>query len=230
MITKRTVAIIPARGGSKGLSRKNLRLICERPLIAWTIRQAQLATRLHNVYVSTEDEEIADVSRSLGASVIVRPQILAEDTSSSESVLQHALEALKRGGIEPETVVFLQATSPIRLPEDIDRAIAEFEQSGADSLLSVTPWHGFLWREADNQALAVNYDYQHRPRRQDMPSMFRENGSIYIFKPEILERSGSRLGGHVALYKMQPFQEVDIDDEADLILAEQIMNSRKITQ
>ena len=134
-----TIAIIPARGGSKGVPRKNVRLLADKPLIAHSILDAQEATSVDFVYVSTDDEEIATVSANYGAAIIERPPELANDTASSESALIHALQQLEHQGINPELLVFLQCTSPIRTGLDIDEAIAKLKAEKADSLLSVSP-------------------------------------------------------------------------------------------
>jgi N-acylneuraminate cytidylyltransferase len=116
-------------------------------------------------------------------------------------------------------VVFLQATCPVRSGADIDAAVALLESSGADSVLSVSPAHAFLWEEREGRAVALNYDWRHRPRRQDMPPQYRENGSIYVFKPWVLRQGANRLGGRIALYRMSEEAGVDIDSELDLVLA-----------
>jgi N-acylneuraminate cytidylyltransferase len=145
---------------------------------------------------------------------------LARDETTSEAVLTHALEVIEAGGLgEPELVVFLQATSPIRTGADIDAAVARLESSGADSLLSVSPSHAFLWREQDGLGVPVNHDYRVRVRRQDMPPQYRENGSIYVFKPWVLRQGRNRLGGRIVLYRMSEEAGIDIDAESDLDLA-----------
>lgn len=214
------VAIIPARGGSKGLPRKNIRNLGGRPLIAWSIEDALESKRIGRVYVSSEDAEIRQVARQTGAETIDRPEELSQDTTSSEAVLLHALDYIAADcGGDPDLVVFLQATCPIRKGADIDHAVALLEKSGADSLLSVSPAHVFLWGERDGAVFSLNYDWKHRPRRQDMEPQFRENGSIYVFKPWVLREGKNRLGGRIVLYKMSEAAGIDIDSEIDLELA-----------
>ena len=222
------VAIIPARGGSKGVPRKNLRRIQGKPLIAFTIEQAQAARLVGRVIVSTDDDEIAALTEKLGAEVVRRPPELAGDIASSESALIHVLDHLKqREASEPDLVVFLQATAPIRSRGDVDGAIETLGREGADSLLSVVASHRFLWRLKAGLAEPLNYDPQARPRRQDRAPEFAENGSIYVFKPWVLRQFNCRLGGHVALFVMSPWSEVDIDAPADLELCEWIMSRRE---
>lgn len=124
------IAIIPARGGSKGVHRKNVRLLAGRPLVAHSILDAREAGLISNVYVSTDDPEIARVSQVYGAEVIQRPPELASDTASSESALLHALEELETTGLVTDLIVFLQCTSPIRTGADIDRAILQLRETG----------------------------------------------------------------------------------------------------
>jgi len=218
-----TVAIIPARGGSKGVPRKNIRPLEGRPLIAHSIQDALEAKRVDQVFVSTDNAEIAKISENSGAETIHRPAELANDTASSEAALIHALSELEGLGISLDNIVFLQCTSPIRSGTDIDRALTEFEAKQADSLLSVSPSHRFLWEERDGKAYPINYNYRYRPRRQDMPPQYIENGSIYIFKPWVLKERKNRLGGQIALYIMPEEAALEIDSLTDLKIVETLM-------
>ena len=132
------ITIIPARGGSKGVPRKNVRSLGDKPLIAHSILDAKEANLVDKVYVSTDDPEIAEVSSKYGAEIISRPSQIAGDTASSETALIHGLSEIEQKGISPELIIFLQCTSPIRSGEDIDRAIEKLQAEKADSLLSVT--------------------------------------------------------------------------------------------
>lgn len=218
------IAIIPARGGSKGIPGKNLKVVGGLPLIAHSIRQALASTLVDAVYVSTDDPEIARVSRQYGARVIDRPARIAGDTASSESALIHALEEVEKTG-PVELVVFLQCTSPIREAGDIDGAVATLRDEGADSLLSVSPSHRFLWKRGENGPVALNYDPASRPRRQDLDPQFVENGSIYVFKPWVLKEKGNRLGGRTALYVMSARAAFEIDDELDLAVIDFLLRN-----
>ena len=218
------LAIIPARSGSKGIPGKNLRPLAGKPLVVHTIEHARAATRVNRVVVSTDGAEIAEAARRAGAEVVDRPAEIAGDTASSESALRHVLDFLaERERYSPDVVVFLQCTSPIRRPDDVDGAIRKLVESGADSLLSVVRTHRFLWREVDGRAEAVNYDPDHRPRRQDRPPEYQENGSIYVFKPWVLAERDNRLGGKIALYEMDARSAVDIDDPEDFALCEHLL-------
>jgi N-acylneuraminate cytidylyltransferase len=181
--------------------------------------------------VSTDDQAIAEVSRDAGASVILRPADISGDTASSESALIHAVQTLQQEqGQLPDLIVFLQCTSPLRKPDDIDLAIETLISTGADSVLSVSPSHRFLWGEKDGVAHSINYDFRARPRRQDMQPQYAENGSIYVFRPQNLLDSGNRLSGKIALYKMDEDGAIDIDSLLDMKLAEMLLSERKAQQ
>jgi CMP-N,N'-diacetyllegionaminic acid synthase len=214
------VTIIPARGGSKGIPQKNLQILANKPLIAHSILDAQESKLVEQCYVSTDDSQIAKIAQQYGAKIIIRPAELANDTASSESALLHALNEIENQGIQPEIIVFLQCTSPIRTGQEIDQAIAQFQSENADSLLSVSPSHRFLWEEVDGAGQGINYDYRSRPRRQDMKPQYMENGSIYIFKPWVLKEINNRLGGKITLFKMTEKANIDIDSLIDFQIAE----------
>ena len=218
---KTVVCVVPARGGSKGIPGKNLRLLDGVPLLAHTLRHARSSACAGRIVVSTDDAEIAAVARREGAEVIERPPELSTDDASSESAIAHALVALAREGYRPDVVVFLQCTSPFRAPSDIDAAAQPVLDGEADSVLSVVPFHGLLWqRDADGVSQPVNFDPARRPRRQDMAPRFVENGSIYVFTRELFERTGVRLGGRIQFHVMQGAAALDIDSEQDLRIAE----------
>jgi YrbI family 3-deoxy-D-manno-octulosonate 8-phosphate phosphatase len=219
-----TIAIVPARGGSKRIGRKNLLPLAGEPLVVHTVRHALAAEEVDEVIVSTEDDEIAAVAAAAGATVIARPPELAGDRATSESALVHVLDA--RDGPDPELVVFLQATSPVRRPEDIDAAVRQLRASGADSLLSACRDHGFIWAESPEGARPVNYDPHERPREQDMPPQYRENGSIYVFRTPVLRDGGARLGGRIEIYEMDEWSSIQVDEPEDVELAEWILARR----
>jgi YrbI family 3-deoxy-D-manno-octulosonate 8-phosphate phosphatase len=221
------LAIIPARGGSVGIPRKNVRPLGGRPLIAWSIAHARRSPSVTRVVVSTDDAEIAAVSRRHGAEVVERPAALATATASSESALRHALDTLRaREGYAPDLVVFLQCTSPLRRPDDVEAAIETLRREEADSLFSCGPSHGFLWRREAHGPRPLSYDPAARPRRQDAPEDVVENGSIYLFRPWVLRETGSRLGGRIATYPMPLRDSFQVDEPEDLALLEALLASR----
>jgi N-acylneuraminate cytidylyltransferase len=222
-----TICIIPARGGSKGVPGKNIRPLAGKPLLAYSVEQALATPDIERVFVSTNSHDIAAVARDYGAEIIWRPAEISGDTASSESALLHALDQLReKESLRPDLIVFLQATSPLRRDGEIQEAIDTLRREEADSLLSVGPMHGFVWRNAEDGVEALNYDYRHRPRRQDAPEDLIENGSIYVFKPWVLREEGNRLGGKIALHRMRSLESFQIDDPEDFELMELILRSQ----
>ena len=220
------IAVIPARGGSKGLPGKNVRTIAGKPLIAWSVEQALECRRMDCVHVSTDDPGIAEVARQYGADVpYLRPEDLAQDATPTEPVLMYALDWYKRVGRNFEAIVLLQPTSPLRLPGTLAAAVDAFEKSGSESLLGVCENHHFFWRNPAN-ATAL-YDYRNRPRRQDIrpeDRWYRENGSIYITRTTMFRQHGNRLCAPVHMHIMQEEEGWEIDSLADFAIVETLMN------
>ena len=218
---KHIVGVLPARGGSKGIPKKNLIDLCGKPLIVWTIEHALGSSSIADFYVSTENEEIADVSRRSGAKVIRRPDELAGDTATSESALLHALNVIEAQGPSVDLVVFYQATSPLRKADDTDLAVEEFHRDQADSLFSGTRLDdATFWMQRDGVCESVTYDYKNRGRRQDRAPVILENGSIYIFRPSVLRTLENRIGGNMAIYLMPLWQSTQIDSLEELDLCQ----------
>lgn len=220
------LCVIPARGGSKGVPRKNLLAVGGKPLIVWTIEQA-LATPGLDVLVSTDDEEIAEVSRAAGARVPwLRPASLADDTTPTEPVVRHAIEEVTAARGRPDSVMLLQATSPVRRPGTLARAVDEFSATGVDSLVGVVEQPPFIWQATDPPTAA--YDVTARPRRQDLTQetkRYRETGSLYVTRTEIYDRLDNRVGGRIGLFFMEEDEGVDIDTYLDVALAEKFLGS-----
>lgn len=219
----RTLVLIPARGGSKGVPRKNLRPVAGTPLLVWTIRQAlDLRTPDVDVVVSTDDPEIAEVARAAGAQVpFLRPAELARDDSPTEAAVLHALGQMSAAGRAPDRVMLLQPTSPVRLHGTLARALACFDESGADTLVGVVPQAPFLWRATQPPTAA--YDVTRRRRRQELEPdqlAYRETGSLYVTTAETYWHDHNRIGGRVALFVMDEVEGLDIDTETDLAVAQ----------
>ncbi len=228
MTQQRILAIIPARGGSKGIPRKNLRLLGGKPLLAYSVEHARQAPAVSRVVVSTDDDEIAEVARAYGAEVVRRPAAISGDEAPSESALLHVLDALRaEEGYAPDLVVFLQATSPLRRPEDVQQAVETLLDDEADALFSACPVHGFVWRRHRGALASFSYDYRHRQRRQDAPEDLVENGSIYVFKPWVLYEHANRLGGKIACYRMHPLDSFQVDEPGDLEMMERLLAVRR---
>ena len=222
-----TLCVIPARGGSKGVRRKNLLDVGGKPLIAWTIEQALAVSGL-DVLVSTDDEEIAAVARAAGARVPwLRPAELAQDATPTEPVVRHAIEQVTAERGRPAAVMLLQATSPIRHDNTLARALAEFTDSGVDSMVGVVEQPPFIWQAGDPPTAA--YDVSARPRRQDLTDdtrRYRETGSLYLTRTEIYEQRDNRLGGRIGLFVMAEDEGIDIDTELDVALAVRLLTAR----
>ncbi len=201
------LGITPARGESKGVPRKNIRPLCGKPLILWTIEAAKASRFLDRYVVSTEDDEIAEVARKNGAEVLERPKELATDEATTLSVLQHALQQ-----IPADTVVLLHATSPIRDHHLIDHCIRKFQEAGADSLAT-----GFICKYVEHG--------KNELRRQDIPGFFYDDGNVYIMKAHLVGQ-GDRYGKRIERVLLDREQNVEIDDEFDFWLTEQILKRR----
>lgn len=218
-------AVIPARGNSKGIPRKNVRPIAGLPLIAHSILDCRESHHVDHVFVSTDDLEIKQVAEQYGATVIDRPTAIAGDNASSESALIHALETVESKYFEPDLIVFLQCTSPVRTGADIDLAIQQLQATDADSLLSVSRSHRFLWQAKEDKVVSINYDYRQRQRRQDLAPQYVENGSIYIFKPWVLKTLENRLGGKISLFCMDEKAAWEIDSLLDWKILELLLTN-----
>ena len=214
------VSIIPARGGSKGIPKKNIIDFCGKPLIAWSILQSKNCKLIDEVYVSSDDDEIIDISCRYGAKAIKRPRELATDFSTSEDALLHAVSVIEEK-THIDLVVFLQATSPLREKKDIEKALKDFQTQGADSLFSAAKLEDFfIWKKTSGGLISMNYDYQNRTRRQDVETQYVENGSIYIFKPSVLKEYNNRLGGRIGVYEMEFWKTREIDTMEDKEICE----------
>lgn len=218
------VAIIPARGGSKGIPGKNLKLICDKPLLAWSIMQARAAKSVDSVWVSSDSDDILAAAREYGANPVRRPDALSGDTATSESAWLHALGEIERTGVTVDLIVGMQATSPIRAPSDLDQAIGKVRRENLDSLLTVTEVEDFFnWRMGPDGPESINYDYRSRKRRQLIEKRYLENGSFYIFHPAILRNLDNRLGGKIGMHVLERHKMFQIDNPEDIALCESLM-------
>ncbi|MBX2829859.1 MAG: acylneuraminate cytidylyltransferase family protein [Rhodospirillales bacterium] len=231
----KTLAIIPARGGSKGVPRKNIKILAGKPLIAYTIEAAKSASGIDRVCVSTEDPEIADISRALNAEVLDRPVDLAGDLVPTRDVLWFHAARLAEQGYYPDAVMTLQPTSPLRTLGHIEEALDVFVQNpDADSLVSCVQvphhYHPLSVMKFDKDGFLIPFvDQQKEPlRRQDKIEVFARNGAaIYLTKTVNLK--DYIFGGKLVPYFMSFEESLDIDSEADFALAERIMTKREET-
>lgn len=218
-----TFALIPARGGSKGIPRKNIRPIAGKPLIAWTIEAALCSTRVAEVIVSTDDEEIAAVARAHGALVpFMRPASLAQDQSPSIDPVLHALDQLP----QHQAVLLLQPTSPLRRTADIDACLDLAATRGWPSVVSVVEAdsHPFwTYRLGDQAALLPFADGPAATRRQDLPGAYALNGAMYFADAAWLRRTGALVHADTHALVMAREHSVDIDTPLDWRIAEMLL-------
>lgn len=224
--------VIPARGGSKGIPRKNIALVGGKPLIAWTIEAVSRGAWGGRVVVSTDDEEIASVAREWKAEVpFLRPGELALDTTPGVEPPLHALDRLAADeGYEPDLVVLLQPTSPLRTAEDITGAIRVAIEHEADAVVSVTPVekhpHWMKAMTADGRLRPLLSDVAAATHRQALPLAFSPNGAIYVARPDVLKRSRGWQTDRTYAWVMPPERSLDIDTPFDLELADLLLRKR----
>ncbi|WP_328553814.1 N-acylneuraminate cytidylyltransferase [Streptomyces sp. NBC_00358] len=246
---RRVLAVIPARGGSKGVPAKNLLPVGGVPLVARAVRECRAARLVTDVVVSTDDQAIAAAARQAGAEVVLRPAAIAGDTATSEAAVLHAMdthEALH--GSPVDVVLLVQCTSPFIVREDVDGVVDAIVVNGADTALTVAPFHGFVWRDGDDEPAAavaagtgsatvdgrtgvlvadtattggygVNHDKSFRPRRQDRPQDLLETGAVYAMEATGFRRARHRFFGRTELVRTDPARVLEIDDPHDLARA-----------
>lgn len=231
---EKVLAVVPARGGSKGVPRKNIRLVCGKPLIAYTIEAAlEVMHLLHRLVVSTEDEEIAAIARQYGAEVpFLRPEELAEDRVAMLPVLQHAVALVEdQDRAAVDWVLLLQPTAPFRRAEDIEGALAVARRGPCDSVISVeqvSAHHPILMKRIeDNRLIPYCIDEPEGTRRQDyQPPAYMRNGAIYLTRRDVLMKGNSISGEVSRPYVMPEERSVSIDSELDMRVAELMMRER----
>ncbi|MFF7123738.1 cytidylyltransferase domain-containing protein [Streptomyces sp. NPDC008240] len=239
---RRVLAVIPARGGSKGVPAKNLASVGGVPLVARAVRECRAARLVTDVVVSTDDQAIAAAARQAGAEVVLRPAAIAGDTATSEAAVLHAMDAHETlHGAAVDVVLLVQCTSPFIIREDIDGVASAIVENGADTAVTVAPFHGFIWRdEADapvpvpvatgsagedadpasvGGGYGVNHDKSFRPRRQDRPQDLLETGAAYAMDAAGFREHRHRFFGHTELVRTDPARVLEIDDPHDLARA-----------
>jgi CMP-N,N'-diacetyllegionaminic acid synthase len=230
------LAIVPARGRSKGVPRKNLRLLSGRPLIAHTIEAALASRYISHLIVSTEDAEIADVSRSLGADVpFIRPLELALDHSSQLDVVLHALESVEGSRrMTYKMVLLLQPTTPLRTTADIDNAVEKLMVTDADSVVSfhqVEQGHPYyMYTMDDDRPKPLLEIPAHITRRQEFPAVFVRNGAIYTTRRNVLVQQCTFYGQNMRAYFMPIERSINIDTEFDFAVAEFLLQRRRASK
>jgi YrbI family 3-deoxy-D-manno-octulosonate 8-phosphate phosphatase len=235
---RRVLAVIPARGGSKGVPAKNLLPVGGVPLVARAVRECRGARLVTDVVVSTDDQAIAAAAREAGAEVVLRPAAIAGDTATSEAAVLHAMDAHEAlHGAPVDVVLLVQCTSPFIVREDIDGVAGAIVENGADTAVTVAPFHGFIWRDAEDTVdevaagsvteadaavgggYGVNHDKSFRPRRQDRPQDLLETGAAYAMDAPGFRKHRHRFFGRTELVRTDPARVLEIDDPHDLARA-----------
>jgi len=219
--SKTFLAIIPARGGSKRLPRKNILNLCGKPLIAWSIEAGLNSKYIDKVVVTSDDDEILNISEEFGTEIIKRPDELASDTATTFDAIKHTIENMKKY----DYIILLQPTTPLRNEKHIDEAIEILESKNADAAISVCEMdHSPLWSNTLDESLSIEgflKDEVLNKRSQDLEKYYRLNGAIYICKTEnLLEEKSFFLKENIFAYVMDRKSSVDIDEEIDFKIAE----------
>lgn len=223
------LAVIPARGGSKGIPGKNIKELSGKPLVAYTIEATLQAKTVQRIVISTDDQEIAGIAIKYGAEVIERPADISGDVATSESALLHVLDSLRqREGYHPDLLVFLQCTSPLTLPEDIDGTVQALLNHDADTAFTAAPFHYFIWSQNfDGSMMGINHDVQKRLMRQQRNDQFIESGAIYAMRVQGFLEHKHRFFGKTVMYELPKERCFEIDESIDLVIAEQLLMYQK---
>lgn len=230
--TPTVLAVIPARGGSKGVPAKNLARVGGVPLVARAVRACLASPEVTDVVVTTDDPAIAAAAGAAGEALgedarlhcVQRPAAIAGDTATSEDAVLHALHTYESAahGRKADVVLLVQCTSPFITREDIDGVATAVARDGADTAVTVAPFHGFVWRDGsavEDDTYGVNHDKAVRPRRQDRPQDYLETGAAYAMDVEGFRTHRHRFFGHTALVRTDPARVLEVDDPHDLARA-----------
>tara|TARA_B110001452_G_scaffold121497_1_gene100803 strand:- start:1655 stop:2359 length:705 start_codon:yes stop_codon:yes gene_type:complete len=230
------LAVIPARGGSKGLKNKNIKNLCGHPLIAWTIKKAKQSKFIQKVVVSTDSKKISEISKKYGASVpFFRPKKYATDKANDFVVLKHALDFFKNKGENFDYIIMLQPTSPLRDLNDIDNSIKRVLKENIEALVSVSKLDvhhpRFIYSIKNNDSLVpfLKKNKSSDVRRQDLEPLYFLEGSIYISKIKSLIKHKTFYHNKTVAYKLPKWKSLEIDDIEDLNIAELYIKKKKLT-
>ena len=224
------IAIIPARGGSKGVPKKNIKFFLGKPLVQHSIDYARESNFIDQIILTTDSEEIMQIGRKNNITVLKRPKKLSGDEATTESVIEHAISLMKFS--ENTIYILLQPTSPLRPQNSLDEIINNFNENECDSMLTITPIHPLTWKISNNMPECM-YDYLNRPRRQDFKDknlIYDENGSVYIFKHNLFIKELNRLGGKIGSFIFSHEYGKQIDTPLDFELLETLGKYLKRTE
>ena len=215
----KVLSIIPARRGSKGIPLKNLVMLNRKPLLYYTVTASLKSKIINKTIVSTDNKKIGKIALKLGAEVIYRPKKLATDTTALEPVIEHVLNYLNvHQGYDPEIIVILQNTSPLRTAKHIDEALTLMKRQNYDSILSGFSIHTFLWKKSKKTIIPLDYNPKKRPNRQNIHEQLFENGAIFATKTRCFTKNNCRISGKIGFYKMPLENSYNVDSYDDLRL------------
>lgn len=220
----KNIAIIPARGGSKGIPRKNIRMLNGKPLIAYTIEAALNSKYIHEVIVSTDDEEIGIVAKKYGARIINRPPELATDEVPLDPVINNVVEQVESSGDKIDVVITIQPTSPLLKSNTIDSVVKELIDNGFDTVLTAVDDRHLSWTKEDNRFVP---NYKERKNRQYLPHEYKETGAVLATRRRFVTES-KRIGNNVSLYEVSQYESVDIDSPMDWWVAEKLLRRKRV--
>ncbi len=230
----RVLGIIPARGGSKGVPRKNLRKLAGKPLLEYTAEAALASTRLSRIILTTEDQEIAEAGRQCGIEVpFMRPESLARDDTPMLPVIRHAVKTLEDSGDRYDAICLLQPTNPLRRPEDIDNCIRLLDEQEADSVVSMLPVpvefnpHWVWFSDSNGYLKIATGEEMPIPRRQELPAAWHREGSVYVMRRDVLVERNTFYGAKMIGYMMDPEKTVNIDTMEDWVRAEKLIEAMR---
>ena len=208
-------------------SRVRTSLIFAGSLFVWTIEQLQHAKRVNSIWVSSDSDKILTICQACGVEIMHRPAEISGDSATSESGWLHALEIIESKVGKVDIVIAPQVTSPLRESQDIERGLTDFQTQNCDSMFSCSVAEDlFFWEKMPDGVLrSVNYAYKNRSRRQDIPKQYIENGSFYLFKPEVLKQYNNRFGGKIGMTQMEFWKMFEIDSMEDLKMCESLMKA-----
>lgn len=219
------VAIIPARGGSKGIKKKNLTKFCNKPLLYWTINRCLQSRKINSTWVTSNDEEILKYAKKNKANIIRRPKLISNSKSISEDAIIHAIKKIEKK-INISHIVFPQVTSPIREKNEFDIAINYYLKNKFNSMFSADKIRDyFIWEKNNQKINPLNYSLNKRPPRQIINEKFHENGSFYIFEKKGFLKNKIRVFDKIGIYEMKQYKSLQIDEPEDIKLAEVIMKN-----
>lgn len=223
------VAIIPAKGNSKGLKDKNLRKVGNKSLLERSITELQKSKFIKNIYVSSESNKILEYSLKFKCEIIKRPKYLSTKTATSETALLHAINQIKINDNKlPKYICFVQCTSPFQNVDDFDNAFKYLKVNKIDCVFSATKFYSNLWTKKNNQIIPLGHNSQKRKIRQNVNNLYRENGAFYIFNTEIFLKTNSRFCNKPMPFLSNYFTQYEIDDEKDLVITNLISKKFKL--